>query len=324
MRNDLSNTAPTVWRISETDQLQKALDALSQTVNSADSRGAVLRLGKGTFDCDLTVNHPFIRVQGEGEMTEILGKVTVYAGAGEVTDMAIRGAGKPYALRVMRNPAPGFLNVARCRFENLFLGATFEGAGDGAVNALEIDGVYLTTFKSVTCAFATENGMLIDSTNINYPSTTLHFENCSFVANALRGAWIKGSLGVCTFKGGNFEQNDLFELQAEGMNNLLLDSVDFETDEALSSVIQMSTVNPAQIRNCSFFSISASKPSLVLLGQSCGGIKVYENRFAGFNAGRIGFFDDRSAGCRAYDNLFADIVPDASGRTDQWIEVART
>jgi len=317
VRPGLGDHAVTTWRVSETEQLQRILDGLA-TSDSADFRGGVrLWLQKGVWDTDITINHPWIELCGDGEGTEVLGKVTTFAQRTSIHDMAIRGAGRPYALRLKRNPALGFANMPRNLISNLVIGATFQGAGDGPENGVEIDGTWLTTFRHVTSAFCLGHGWLVDSTDSLYPNTTLGFECCSAVANAKNGWYVRQSLTCGHWIRGSVEQNGYadpalyHEMQLESVIDCTIEQVDFESSVAFTtSAFALSTCNIGEIKNCNFVqSLSGGVPLGIprwLEGASCNGWHAHNIRVENYPGGRNAQFDERGSGNRIEDIYYVD------------------
>jgi hypothetical protein len=326
VRAGLGGNAATTWRISETEALQRVLDGLATEDSSEFRGGARLWLAKGTYDCDIAVNHPWIELCGDGEGTEVLGRVTVYAGQTKIHNMTIRGAGKQYALRLMRNPAAGFYNMPRNSMSNLVIGASYQGAGDGPVNGVEIDGTWITDFSHVTSAFCTENGWLIDSTNALYPNTTLGFTDCSAVGNAICGWDVRQSLTCGHWLRGNVEQNGYGgtpannnEMRFASVINITLEQLDFESNQALSDAIFISNCTVGEVKNCNFVQAkSGDLPGPIprfLNGASSSHWHVHHCRVENYPAGRNAQFDERGTRNSIHHITYADATTPVDNRS---------
>lgn len=344
-RSAISGTTVTKFSISETDHLQDIIDEASYPLIDQEPTGhayvdnqrrfrggAEIHLQKGTYDCDVTIHHPGVTILGDGaNQTEITGKVTVYAAFTQIYNLGIRGDGKPYALRVMRNPAAltpagyPYQNISRCRFENLICGAYYWHDGfnlgiDGPTNGIEIDGVYLTDFKHVVSSFCNEDGWLIDSTNALYPSTTLGFTDCSAVSNGRHGYNFQGSNTGIHILRGNVEQNGkrynldiggptiANEVRIESSNLFHLDQVDFESNQPLNDCIFVGAGGNGLVECCNFTNMrgnpagSQPGPLRVIGGSTTHDVTFRNNRVENYPAGRIAQFDERGSGNQFYNN----------------------
>lgn len=326
-----SANAITTWRVSEQEQLDRVLEGLSQAASGGGPKfrgGGRIWLQKGTWDTDITINHPWVELCGDGEGTEILGKVTVIATRTNIHNLCIRGVGKPYALRFQRKQfAAGAGNIPRNTVRNLVIGASFQGAGDGPVNGVEIDGSWLNTFECVTSAFCTGHGWVIDSTT-EEPSTTHTFIECSATLNALNGWEIRQSLTGGKWLGGSAEGNGYgapttsHEINMASVISCSFKGVHIESTTALTlAQVFMSNCSAITFEGNTFAQKLDDMTHLPigvprwLEGASCNKCRVHNNLVNNWGGGRGVQFDERGYGNECYNNHPSDAVTPVDNRS---------
>lgn len=172
--------------------------------------------------------------------------------------------------------------LARNWIDNCFIGASANGAGDGPVLGLVLDGAGVFLAERLTCAFCTSHGMIADSTGVE-PNTTLKFDMCSFVQNGGYGAKLMQSMLQAEFNGGNMEGNVTGEFYAEETNVLRMLGVDFETSQVMGNQFEISNTKNIEIRGNNFLTASGKATRAII----CSGshyIDMVNNRFEGYGA----------------------------------------
>jgi len=276
-----------------------------------------IKLGPGHYYGDLVVRSPFTTLEGSGEETVIHGGILVSARGCTVRDLCVRSKTTGYGVR-LNTPGAG---TGRTKLERLFVGASYEGAGDGGVgHGLDLDGSILTEVNQCIFAFNTGCGVRGITSDLNWATTTTRFNSCTFNGNGTYGAQFTGpGMGLIQFNGGNMEGNTVGEFQADGCTHIHLNQVDFETSKTISNVIQIGTSNPIVINDCGFINVNGSGSALratrAFLIQSCSAVRVTGCRTTGYAAGSIG-----QADFNCQNVIFAN---NSLGDTGTYLEVHR-
>lgn len=296
-----TTTPPTTASAVEGQSLQPIVDAMTN--------GGLLYLTGGSFYADiaspstpLTIpsTKPIIIRGVHTEKTFIKSPILIEAFRCGLEDLTVRSAaGAAYGVKIFRSGA----FVARCWMNRVVIGATYEGAGDGPVRGIILDGAGVFLAHRVTSAFCTSDGMLVDSTSVE-PNTTLKFDMCSFVGNGGYGADLAASCSIAEFNGGNMEGNALGELRANAMNNLRLIGVDFEPQDVYTNAVEATNCNPVEIIGCSFGKISGATRAIFLQGGS--GHIVEGNRFNGWGTVGVVRISEGATNARVGVNVIAD------------------
>jgi uncharacterized protein YcfJ len=218
------------------------------------------------------------------------------------------GTGKQFGLRLSATVGGvATSGVPRCKLSRLSIGGSFDGAGDGPFNCLELDGAIVTTARNCLFSFSTGgSGIFIDTTQSNPPpagkwSTNVNrFIQCTCNGNTEYGLKaIGGGIQGVSFVGGNIESNHTGAVLAQAVaGGFVLREVDFENDNAhtVENLITIeASVNPFVIEDCNFVTQntgsewntigtqSVTKRVIIVAGSHQGSIK--RNRFAEFNPG---------------------------------------
>jgi hypothetical protein len=170
--------------------------------------------------------------------------------------------------------------------------------------------------EQLTCAFNTQHGLLVDSTQAAAPNTTLKFDCCSFVQNGSGGtgygAKLMAALTTAEFVGGNIEGNVTGEFYAESSNNVALRGVDFETlsthpTDALRGTmlaqVRVTACNQVTIDGCNFLVDANGEATYAVLGQTMAGLIVKNNRFSGWSSVGVVRIDENSTRCHVAGNV---------------------
>lgn len=283
--------------------LQPIIDGLS-------AGSHVLHLGSGTYYGDssspstpITIASTKGNVQFKGlgpDYTLIKSPILSETARLGLIDLCVRPDGTTYGVKIFKSGS--FL--ADCYMHRVFIGASSNGAGDGPVTGLVLDGAGLFLAEQVVVAFCESHGLVVDSTAAE-PNTTLKFDMCSFVQNGTAGSGygirILGSCSIAEFNGGNSEGNKSGEAYCESVNNIRFRDFDFESTETFDYVVHLITSNPVVIDNCNFFSDGSQVGAV--LAQSCVGVHAFSNRFDGWSNAGIIRFDATSSKCHAHDNI---------------------
>lgn len=294
--------------------LQSILDGFSApTGGNWSYEGGILRLGRGDFYGNLVLNRANTVIEGEGLGTVIHGSISIQSQLCELRRLCVRAEGAAYGIKLFRpTTLPGSSGVPRCKLENLFVGATSEGAGNGPVVGLWMDGAILTSINDCTFAFCTGSGIYSDtsdpagawSTNVNI------FRNCTMNGNGRYG--YEGVVGAGAasqqgnqFFGGNMESNTLGAVLASGQTNLTFRGVDFENGKTVSDLLTIGTCLPVTVEDCNFVTLPATAQRVGIFS-SCQGVRFVGNRFSGFTDERTVIFDENSSGVVCHGNVWAD------------------
>jgi hypothetical protein len=275
-------------------QLQKVLDSFGPSDGSQS--GGILYLPRGEYFGNITVNWPFTQIVGDGDGSRIHGKILCKAGYCTFDNFWAMGTGQHYGIRLSQGEFGGAVptaGVPRVQMNRVRIGATFEGAGDGPFNGLELDGAIVCDFRKCVFSFGTGSGVYITttggaggwSTNVN------HFRGCAMNGNSRYGAEIIGG-GVMgpSFMGGNIESNGLGAFTASTVTGLQIRGVDFENGVAhtVATLIAIQgNCNPFVIHDCNITlgdGQSVTSRGILVSGSNQGSIR--RNRFSGFNPGR--------------------------------------
>lgn len=294
--------------------LQSILDGFSApTGGNWGYAGGILRLGRGDFYGNLVLNQTCTVIEGEGNGTVIHGSISIQAGQCTLSNFTVRAEGAAYGIKLYRPPSlGGGLGVPRCKLEKLFVGATSEGAGNGPVVGLWLDGAILTSVNDCTFAFNTGSGIYSDtsdpagawSTNVNI------FRNCTMNGNGRYG--YEGVVGVGAasqlgneFHNGNIESNGLGAVLASGQNLLGFFGVDFENGKTVTDLVAIGSSSPVFMERCHFIS-PGQVATRAAVFSSCATVSFKNNRMTGFPAGRVVLFDENSNNVDSRGNEFGE------------------
>ena len=284
---------PSVISVREGTALQPIVDAMPST-------GGIIQLGPGNFygvlgsaSTPVTINTGNIIIVGvSADGSVIRCPILVQASRFGLESLAVRPAAQAYGIKIFK--AGSFL--ARCWMRHVIIGATSLGSGDGPVLGLVLDGAGVFLAEELTIGFCTGTGLLVDSTDVE-PNTTLKFDMCSFVGNGGYGIDILASCTIAEFNGGNSEQNVSGELRAANMNSILLNGMDFESNQSFSQQVEINSCNPVTIMNCNFLKISNATRALLINGGAAitidGG-----SRFSGWGNVEVGRITPQATNCR--------------------------
>jgi hypothetical protein len=283
--------------------------AASGAVNSAIASltgGGIVQLGPGTFAGDITWTQSNLELRGSGvDATILTGSVAIQTGAVKMNNLTIRATGKAFGLKLFTSGA----GTPRNEFRNVVVGATSAVSGDGPTVGIWLDGAILTVFDHCTTQFNTGAGLYVNTTVGAFSTNVNSFRDCTFNGNGTYGVHLEqGGDGVAAmmlhhFVGGNIENNLLGDVLVDSNTLVRFEGIDFETSQAITSVVDIRTSNPAVIEYCNFVVTgSASSAKFFTMSGVEAGLVRY-NRTSGFDAGAIGIFTDTCVQCQAYGNV---------------------
>lgn len=297
---------PTTVSRAESGLLQNYLDDLGPT--DGNSAGGILQLPRGHFYGNLTVSNQFVEIRGHGDGTVIHGSVLCTLGYCSLNNLWVMGTGQGYGIRLSGTiGGVGVTGSPRNRLNRVRVGASFEGAGDGPVNCLELDGAIVGDIRNSLFLFGTGSGLFMDTTDPTGAKSTNvnHFYGCTFNGNTRYGCEIVGGgIMAPSLHGGNIESNGLGGYYARSVTNLVVEGVDFEHDNyhPVSNLLDIgSNCNPFKITDCNVviansgaggappdFPTPFTQPVSArgFLIDNCHKGTVARNRFSGFNPGR--------------------------------------
>jgi hypothetical protein len=272
-------------------------DGLQAVHDSLPASGGTIAIGDATYYANplnpstpLVITKP-IEIFGMGGSISGIGSPILNASSSVgFSKLFMRPPGAAYAMRIYN----GGTFTPRCWFNHVFVGASFNGAGDGPVDGIQLDAAGVLLAEQLTVAFCTGQGLLVDSTGAE-GNTTLKFDMCSFVQNALYGVKITTSCTVAEFNGGNMESNGSIvlgvpvggEFYAENCGVVAILGVDFErdpTDVAINNIVEFENVNSVRIIGNNFLKGSAVHGFLMA---GCASGRYEENRFEGWGAAGV-------------------------------------
>lgn len=300
----------------QSGNLQSILDGFSApTGGNWSYAGGILRLGRGDFYGNLVLNTSRVTIEGEGYGTVLHGSVSIQSEGCRLRNLVVRAEGAAYGVKIYRPLTLGGVGVSRCSMEDVFVGATSEGAGNGPVVGLWLDGAILCTFDRCTFAFNTGSGVYSDtshptgaaSTNVNT------FRDCTLNGNGRYGyEGVTGTDGISSqlgnrFLNGNIESNGLGAVLADGHNLIEFRGVDFENTKVVTDLMAIGASQPVTVENCNFVNF-ASAATRAAVFSTCGIVRFVNNRIDGFPGGangtaaRVVIFDENCSSVVSYGN----------------------